>query len=265
MKPRLLLGVALILGAAWPAHAQPEDARTALQEARRAFDQARLDASLRAYDRAVRAGLPRRTLVTLLGERAVVAHALGDQAGVERDLRALLSLDRAGELADEAPPSLRRRLDALRPQATALRVDVVATPTTEGWTVRVLVRGDDASLVQDTRVEIEHPDGSTETLSTSRRQVQVPEYSDRLRVRAVALGHGGHRLVRSEVRDVERPGGDRRDRDPLEEDATPRDPRRVKMGVGIAVGLAIVLAVGIGLSVRTPESGIRPTAPREVR
>src|SRR3954471_6530126 len=111
---RVLLGIlaaipcgGLLLGLALWALASPVRANPELDRALSASLDAEFDLALGHFELALeQGGLTRTELLLLLGERALVEHALQQGAKLELDLRYLAALDPTRDLGHRAPPSL---------------------------------------------------------------------------------------------------------------------------------------------------------------
>ncbi len=259
LLPALVAGVLLLWSAPTIAQSDP-----GFEAARTAFHDARLEQALDAYDALYRRGLDVEDLRILLAERAVVAHAFGQRDRADSDLRALLSIDPDAQLGPQAPPSLRRRLDALREGAQPLQIDANAVPSSDGWRITLSVRGDSGSLVQDTQVEVRDTEG-WHLHETESRQLFLPDTESQvLEFRAVAIGFSGRRLLVGETRRVARPGGG------LEEERFDRrgglrSNNGWKLGLGIGAALVFLVVLSATLAVRAEAGGVRPSPPREIR
>ncbi len=112
LRLALFFGVLLVPGAAF---AHPD-----VDEGRRLAQSAELERALEAFDRAEASGeLGREDRIALLEGRALVYHALGDTAALDRTLAALVELAPSHRMGRDIPPDLGARFEALRPEPEA--------------------------------------------------------------------------------------------------------------------------------------------------
>lgn len=248
--------LALVLLAASSVQAQSID------EARSLYDAARFVDAIAAYDRALDAeSLTREDVLTILRGRALANLAASRESTADRDIRTLLSLDPDATLGDEAPPAVQRHVDELRESARApLAVSGTAIPTSERWTVQVVVRGDIGRLVQRLAV-FRRDEGGFEPSETERRTVEYPP-SSTLTYYVVAYGPGDAVLAThgSAESPVEVDGGmDPVVEDPpveeppieelpIEDPPPPRDRRNLWIGLGAGGAALLVILIAVGIA-----------------
>lgn len=265
--------LALVLLAASGAHAQ------SITDARSLYDAARFAEAIDAYDRALEAdSLTRRDVLEILRGRALANLAVSRESAADRDIRTLLSLDPDATLGDEAPPAVQRHVDELRASAlTPLAISGTAIPTSERWTVQVVVRGDVGRLVQRLAVFRRDEDGTFEPTETERRSVEYPPAST-LAYYVVAYGPGDSVLATQgsaespvlvdggmepsiEEPPIETPPID----EPPIEDPPPPTRNRRNLWIGLGAGGAALLVILIAVGVAAGGSNVtQPSAPVEV-
>lgn len=268
------LGCALALLVASSASAQSVDAARAL------YDEARFTEAIDAYSRALEASsLSRDDVLAILRGRALAKLAAGRETAADRDIRALLSLDREATLGDEAPPAVQRHVDELRANARGpLAASATAIPTSERWTVQVVVRGDVGRLVQRLAVFRRNADGEYEPTDTSRRRAEFPP-SASIAFYVVAYGPGESILTRhgSAEEPIEVDGGMEpvvepppiEDppppiEDPIQEPPPPRDRRNLWIGLGAAGAALAVIIIAVAVAAAGGSNATQPSTPVEV-
>lgn len=153
-----------------------------LDRAVEAYEEADFEQALRTFDTAARnADLSVEELLQLFEMRALVHHALGDDAAMRADLRRLVAVRSSYELSRLAPPSVREAFEEVREANSAensveLRIE---EKTIEGapWIVASVLRVPDG-LVDHTTLQC-NVDSNAKTVShTSRGEsvsVKLPE------------------------------------------------------------------------------------------
>ena len=112
LRLALALGIVLLPGRAL---AHPD-----IDEGRRLAQSAELERAMEAFDRAEASGaLSREDRIALLEGRALVYHALADDAALSRTLDALVALAPAHVMGRDIPPALRERFESSRERAAA--------------------------------------------------------------------------------------------------------------------------------------------------
>ena len=122
----LRLAVALIvLSISGRALAHPD-----IDEGRRLAQSAELERAMEAFDRAEASGaLSHEDRIALYEGRALVYHALGDDAALSRTLGALAEIAPSHEMGRDIPPALRERFEAMRPpEETEQPAETVVAP-----------------------------------------------------------------------------------------------------------------------------------------
>jgi hypothetical protein len=114
MEMGIRLGIIVVFALHWllpvTAHAHPM-----LDRAIAAYEQADFEDALRTFDTAARnADLSLEELLQLFEMRALVHHALGDEASVRADLRRLVAVRGSYQLSRLAPPSVRAVFEEVR-------------------------------------------------------------------------------------------------------------------------------------------------------
>lgn len=266
----MIRALVLVLLAASGAHAQ------SIEEARTLYDSARFVDAIDAYGRALDAdALTRDDVMTVLRGRALANLAASRESAADRDIRALLSLDPDATLGDEAPPAVQQHVDELRAGARSpLTVTGTAIPTSERWTVQVIVRGDVGRLVQRLAV-FRRSQGAFEPMDTERRRVEYPP-SSTLTYYIVAYGPGDAVLAThgSAESPIEVDGGmeptvepppieDPPIENPVEDPPPPRDRRNLWIGLGAGGAALLVILIAVGVSAGG-SNVTQPSAPVEV-
>ncbi len=253
------------LAATPPAAAQP----AGLQAAARQFRDGAFADAEETYQALLAAdeGLDRSTLESVYRALTMVRRALQDDAGVERALTALLSLDPDAVLED-APPSLGRVVERLREEIRA-PVGVEVQSEVRGGEARVTVRAteDVASLVRSVRLYVREEEGWRARSGDTHRLAPDTEYF------AEAVGPGGAVLA------SDGSATDPRRTDPAPAGAGPRGPvaedpsnendtaegGSVWRWLGPVLGVLLVgAAVALTLVLRDPTQTTRPTGPMPV-
>lgn len=250
--------------------ASPASAQTnLLAEGQRLFRRGDFEAAAQAYDRALetREGLSRDDVLAIQHDLALVRAALRDDAGAERALTALLSLDAAATLDDRAPPSLGRTLERLRAEVVPLSIADAEAPAGAETvlTIRVV---DPASLVREVRVELQDGDAWTPRVGTEHRLPPGTAYV------VTAIGPGGAVLLTLGDRDAPRTLATRvvptREDSLLASDAPtdptePRSERRAWPWV-VGVGAVVLAGVGVALAIALRPNDVRtqPTGPMPI-
>ncbi|MGE0789949.1 MAG: hypothetical protein AB7S26_30020 [Sandaracinaceae bacterium] len=263
---RQRLGAALLLSIAtsWliPGSALADD----LDDARAMVERAEFAAAIDAFDRVDHGdGLDRDGAVRLLEGRALAAHAARRRETVDRDLRALLSLEPLYRFDERAPPSLRSALEELR-ESIVDRVDIVARAETVGDAIeiRTELRHDVASLVRAVRVYVDDDAGGW-TMEERAPTAGPLEVAARpvVRYRVEAIGPGGAVVAHSgtidEPRVVRAALGD----DPV---APPSGGDDTGLIVGLTVGAVVLVAAAVIVSVlfvTMQEPGFQLSIPME--
>lgn len=247
--------------------ASPASAQTnLLAEGQRLFRRGDFEAAAQAYDRALEAreGLSRDDVLAIQHDLALVRAALRDDAGAERALTALLSLDAAATLDDRAPPSLGRTLERLRAEVVPLSLTDQETPAGAETvlTIRVV---DPASLVREVRVELQDGDAWTPRVGTEHRLPPGTAYV------VTAIGPGGAVLLTLGAHDAPRTlaarAVPRREDSPLAptDPNEPRSERRAWPWV-VGVGAVVLASVGVALAIALRPNDVRtqPTGPMPI-
>jgi hypothetical protein len=168
------------------AHAHP-----ALDAAIEQAQEADFDASLASFDEAIASGeLTRDELVQLLGERALVWHAVGNDSALGRDLSLLAMLAPDRELGRAAPPPLVARWHELRAsQGAPLSVHGSCTPSAVGTQLSAQVEGlRDAELGQ---VFIRTRRAGGDWVQKQAASVDIPSGDDSVEYYVWVRGPGG--------------------------------------------------------------------------
>ena len=175
------VGIVAFLGAAWllpgTAFAHPM-----LDRAIEAYEEADFEVALSTFDTAARnADLSVEELLQLFEMRALVHHALGDEASMRADLRRVVAVRGSYQLSRLAPPSVRAVFEEVREantgeQSVELRIEkksIEATP----WMVAKLLRVPDG-LVDHMTLQC-NVDNNTRTVSRTSQgtstSVKLPE------------------------------------------------------------------------------------------
>ncbi len=269
MRSLFLAIVALL--AAHPAAAQPAAAQPAgLQAAARQFRDGAFADAEETYQTLLAAeeGLDRTTLEAVYRALTMVRRALQDDAGVERALTALLSLDPDAVLED-APPSLGRVVERLREEIRA-PVGVEVHGEVQRGEARVTVRAteDVASLVRSVRLYVREDEGWRARTGDTHRLAPDTQYF------AEAVGPGGAvlasegsttdpRMADPAPAGAEDPGVVAED--PSNDPDTADEGRSVWRWLGPVLGVLLVgAAVSLTLVLRDPSQTTRPTGPMPV-
>ncbi|HEX6244350.1 MAG TPA: hypothetical protein VFZ61_25710 [Polyangiales bacterium] len=118
----LLVFVCLAWVAVSGARARASSAEQLLTQAEGLALDAEFEASLALFDRLIERGeLDRAARVRLLSERSLVLFALGQEAELDRNLRALAQLSPDARLSERAPPALLARWQAVATAARTVR------------------------------------------------------------------------------------------------------------------------------------------------
>ena len=166
-----LLGIVMVLAVTWvmPSGAL---AHPLLDRAVAAYEEADFEGALQTFHTAERnADLSVEELLQLFEMRALVHHALGDEAAMKSDLRRLVAVRGSYELSRLAPPSVRAAFENVRASGTGdngveLRIE---EKSVEGvaWMVASLVRVPEG-LVDHTTLQC-NVDGGARTVSRTSR------------------------------------------------------------------------------------------------
>ena len=152
--------------------ASPASAHPLVDEGRELMQLAEFDQALDAFARAEASDdLTQEELIDLLDARAMCYLATGDEAAMDRDLVALVSLDLTHEFGPEAPPELSDALaDVAATSTGGLVVEAHARPVPGGVEVEASVHNDPANLARSTVLWVRPRDGTwrraAETLVT---------------------------------------------------------------------------------------------------
>jgi hypothetical protein len=108
------LGIIVLFASAW-ALPTPVRAHPMLDRAVASYEEANFQAALQTFDAAARnADLSVEELLELFEMRALVHHALGDEAAMRADLRRLTAVRPSYELGRLAPPPVRNAFEEVR-------------------------------------------------------------------------------------------------------------------------------------------------------
>jgi hypothetical protein len=143
-----------------------------LDRAVEAYERAEFEAALRTFDAAARnADLSVEELLRLFEMRALVYHALGDEAAMRADLGRLVAVRGSYQLSRLAPPSVRAVFDEIRETGTGqngveLRIEETSIES-EPWVVARVLRVPEG-LVDHTTLQCSIDSNSRTVSRTSR-------------------------------------------------------------------------------------------------
>ncbi|HJL18007.1 MAG TPA: hypothetical protein RMH99_20245 [Sandaracinaceae bacterium LLY-WYZ-13_1] len=218
--------------------------------------------------------LTRQALVRLLVHRALVAHALSDEAALDTVVLQLATLA-PDALEGRAPPPILRRLETAleRTGGERLRVEVEHRATDGGLRVDAHLRGDVGGLARRVtlRARVRGRGGWPD--ATEGPIVLDAEEPERIEVVASAIGPGGAaiavagtashplRLSRAVPDSPEDDPGAHRDRTG---DDTALHVALVSAAIALVVG-GVALGVGLGVSSSQPDGPIHFSGPAVLR
>jgi hypothetical protein len=164
------VGIIVFLGMIW---VLPSTARAhpMLDRAVAAYEEADFEEALRTFDMAARnADLSVEELLQLFEMRALVHHALGDEASMRADLRRLVAVRGSYQLSRLAPPSVRAVFEEIRAVSTGaesveLRIEETRIEGTP-WMVAKVLRVPD-ELVDHTTLQCNVDDNARTVSRTS--------------------------------------------------------------------------------------------------
>jgi hypothetical protein len=158
----------------------------------RLFEEAEFQGALEAYSQAEQASdLTREDLVRLYQQRALVHHAMGNEAELENDVFRLATLEPRLQLGNDVPPAVRQTFEAAKERVTdALRVVGNAETMPGGVRVTARIENDLSALVQTIRVSTRVGDGEWRTAEAANVEVPAPAGA-RVQYYAEAIGPGG--------------------------------------------------------------------------
>jgi hypothetical protein len=184
---RALVAFGLAISVASVAEAQ----RSPLRAVERAYEAGELERALDGLDRAeARDDLSREDVVAAFTFRLLIAHALDDDAALERAALALVSLEPEGPSRSVSPP-IAAALERARERVGG-RIEVTVRRG-EGGVARVLVAHDVAGIVRRVDVHARRDDG--EWLEGEEANALLAEGGPGLDVYARVIGPGGAALV----------------------------------------------------------------------
>lgn len=244
----MLAFIAFTFAALPSARAHPD-----LDRAVASAQEAEFEVALAGFERALASGtLTRDELITLLTERSLVLHALGQRGGLAWDLAALALIAPGHDLGRRAPPELVDAFaQATARQGAAVTISASCTPASTGLQVSAEVTGlSDPSLAR-IKLRTQREQGAPVVHDASEVEVAVGE-GEELSYSAELVGMGNVVLVRDGSEDspkeCEAPN---LDEPPAGLAGTGRQDgknRKLWWWVG-AGGVAVITAVTIGLVV----------------
>ncbi len=251
---RVALGLVVFVAlnaAAFPrARAHPD-----LDQALASAQDAEFELALSGFERAIASGtLTRDELITLLAERALVLHALGQRGALAWDLATLALIEPGHNLGRRAPPELVNAFaDATSRQGAAAAVRASCEPSSTGLRVTAKVTGlSDPSLAS---VKIRtRPDQSPETVNDASDVEVAVEPGESLGYSAELVGLG--KVVLAQDGSTEKPKMCELPKleKPSLVDARPdrKDGKSHKLWWWVGAGGAVVLgAVTVGIVLAT--------------
>lgn len=146
-----------------------------LDQALASAEEAEFDAALSSFERALDSGtLTRDELVTLLTERSLVLHALGQRGALAWDLANLALIEPGRDLGRRAPPELVEAFSrATARQGAAVSVSATCSPSSTGLQVSTTVTGlSDPSLAR-VKLRTRRADGAEIVHDASDVQIAV--------------------------------------------------------------------------------------------
>ncbi len=162
-----------------------------LDKAIASAEDAEFEAALTSFERAIASGtLSREELITLLTERVLVLHALGQKAALVGDLATLALIEPGHHLGKRAPPALVNAFaNATARQGAALDISASCAPSGGGMTVKAHVTGlSDPSLAR-VRIYTRRDPGEPVVHNGTEAEVFVPAGTT-LRFSAEVVGLG---------------------------------------------------------------------------
>jgi hypothetical protein len=259
MTRRALVAVMVASSLAAVAEAQEQRPRSPLRHVERAYEAGELEQALAALDAAEAGdGWTREDVLAALTYRLLVAHALGDEAALDRAALALASLDPEEPRRAVSPP-IARAIERARARVGG-RIRAVVRRAENG-AARVLVVHDDAGIVRRLDVRARRAGGAWASGDDAR--AMLAEGGPGLELHARVFGPGGatlaalgsdERPVALEALELDAPPASGRQDSPPD-DATDDTAIYVAAIAGGAVLAGILVAITV-VALSTGGSGI---------
>lgn len=162
-----------------------------LDKAIASAEEAEFEAALSGFERAIASGtLNRDELITLLAERALVLHALGQRGALAWDLATLALIEPGHDLGRRAPPELVSAFaDAAARQGAAVKIRASCAPSGAGLNVTARVTGLSDPSLASVRIHTRQGRGDDIIHDGTEAEVSVPA-GETLRFSAELVGLG---------------------------------------------------------------------------
>lgn len=231
-----------------------------VDEARARFDEAEFEASIRALDRAERAGdLSMDDLVQVLQLRILCEVALGRGNRVEDAAERILSLDPARSLGGEMPPEVHELADRIRARLGG-RLSISASFDPDAGRIITAIDHDPGRLVREVRIHSRRA-GDERYRTTTGDEAEAPESP--LEFYAQAIGPGGVVIATDGTAGEPRTHGAEADFQTESSDGGVSPWLWIGLGAGVAAIAGVIIAIVVVAS--SEESNLsRPSYPAVV-